>query len=140
MSERYATDGRAAAERTKPGLTRLAVLNRGLGDARFRLVARRPPGRPTGAAIAYRPHPTRRSRADGSADAAPQWSPDGRWIAYLSDAQEPNPAESDIWIISADPPFGEKYNLTGATEGQPSNGNNWSPAWLPQPREAARGG
>lgn len=83
---------------------------------------------------------TRQELTYGSADAAPQWSPDGRWIAYLSDAQEPNPAESDIWIISADPPFGEKYNLTGATEGRPSNGNNWSPAWLPLPREAARGG
>ena len=29
----------------------------------------------------------------GTADAAPRPSPDGRWIAYLSDAQPPDPAD-----------------------------------------------
>ena len=67
----------------------------------------------------------------GSADAAPRWSPDGRWIAYLSDTQRPTPDQSNIWIVAADggePPD----NLTQDV------GNNWSPAWMPLPG-AARG-
>lgn len=76
----------------------------------------------------------------GNADAAPRWSPDGHWIAYLSDAQEPNPAESNIWIVSPVPGQVEKQrNLTGAGVNAETNGNNWSPAWMPLPRAGADG-
>lgn len=75
----------------------------------------------------------------GSLDAAPRWSPDGHWIAYLSDAQEPNPAESNIWIIAPLLEQSEKRNLTAAAADAPTNGNNWAPAWMPLPRAGADG-
>jgi Tol biopolymer transport system component len=69
----------------------------------------------------------------GSADAAPRPSPDGRWIAYLTDAQEPSLLESNIMIIPVDPLPGTQVrvpqNLTAG------NGNNWSPAWMPLQQE-----
>ena len=67
---------------------------------------------------------------DGTADAAPRPSADGRWIAYLTDTQESNVAESNIWVIMVEAPEGRaplKYNLTSG------NGNNWAPAWMPLP-------
>lgn len=66
----------------------------------------------------------------GTADAAPRPSPDGRWIAYLTDTQASTAAESNIWLIAVDAPEGrarENRNLT------PGRGNNWSPAWMPLP-------
>ena len=60
----------------------------------------------------------------GSADAAPGWSPDGRWIAYLSDVRN-DPAASDVWLIATDPAYHRQVNLTAG------HGNNWSPAWMP---------
>lgn len=59
----------------------------------------------------------------GSADAAPVWSPDGRWLAYLSDNR--TTGGSDIWLIATDPAFHRQVNLTYGS------GNNWSPAWMP---------
>lgn len=74
-----------------------------------------------------------RQLSSGSADAAPRWSPDGRWIAYLSDAQRPMPDQSNIWIVAtADREPSVRLNLTQDV------GNNWSPAWMPLPG-AARG-
>jgi Tol biopolymer transport system component len=69
----------------------------------------------------------------GNADAAPRWSPDGRWIAFLSDAQVPSPLESNIWLVATTGTAGtngvyhERRNLTAG------GGNNWSPAWMPLP-------
>jgi Tol biopolymer transport system component len=64
----------------------------------------------------------------GTADAAPRPSPDGRWIAFLTDTQEPTLAESNIWIMAVESAEGrapERYNLTAGY------GNNWAPAWMP---------
>ena len=66
----------------------------------------------------------------GTADAAPRPSADGRWIAFLTDTQEANPAESNIWIVQAEAAEGHApllYNLTA------EQGNNWAPAWMPLP-------
>jgi Tol biopolymer transport system component len=65
----------------------------------------------------------------GSADAAPRPSPDGRWIAFLTDTQVPNPTESNITLIAVAAP-----SATQAREVKPltsGRGNNWSPAWMP---------
>jgi hypothetical protein len=64
----------------------------------------------------------------GTADAAPRPSPDGRWIAYLTDTQETTAVESNIRIIAVDATDGHAragYNLTAGM------GNNWAPAWMP---------
>jgi Tol biopolymer transport system component len=66
----------------------------------------------------------------GTADAAPRPSPDGRWIAYLTDTQESSAVESNIRLIAVEAAEGrarEVYNLT--TEA----GNNWAPTWMPLP-------
>ena len=66
----------------------------------------------------------------GTADAAPRPSPDGRWIAYLTDTQQSTAVESNIWIIAVDTAEGrapEEYNLTAG------EGNNWAPTWMPMP-------
>lgn len=71
--------------------------------------------------------------AFSNADAAPRWSPDGRWIAYLAAVPAPNPPGSDIWIIATSmtrTTDGDYYMKTSLTDGQ---GNNWSPAWMPLP-------
>ena len=65
----------------------------------------------------------------GSADAAPRPSPDGRWIAFLTDTQVPNPTESNIVLIAVETP-----SATRARDPQTlttGRGNNWSPAWMP---------
>jgi len=65
----------------------------------------------------------------GSADAAPRPSPDGRWIAFLTDTQVPNPTESNIVLIGVAVQEGTQApvpkNLTAG------HGNNWSPTWMP---------
>ena len=65
----------------------------------------------------------------GSADAAPRPSPDGRWIAFLTDTQVPNLAESNIVLVAV-----AASAATHAREIKPltaGHGNNWSPAWMP---------
>jgi len=72
----------------------------------------------------------RRQITTGTADAAPRPSSDGRWIAFLTDTQQPNAAESNIWVVAVDAADGhapEQRNLT------PETGNNWAPAWMPLP-------
>lgn len=59
----------------------------------------------------------------GSADGAPTWSPDQRWISYLSDGSTPD--TSDIWLLEIGSARPTPVNLTRG------NGNNWSPAWVP---------
>lgn len=67
----------------------------------------------------------RESLTTGDTDAEPRWSPDGRWIAFLSEG--PAPDLSDIWLVSVSR---EQYRLWNLTDG---NGSNWSPAWMPLP-------
>ncbi|MGN6360543.1 MAG: TolB family protein [Thermomicrobiales bacterium] len=72
----------------------------------------------------------------GPTDAAPRPSPDGRWIAYLSAAQPPDPAISNIWLVAVDAESDGIHalrNLTG------DHGNNWSPAWMPLPNVGGNG-
>lgn len=65
----------------------------------------------------------------GSTDAAPVWSPDGRWIAYLSAGVEP--LTSDIWLFAVNPLYRRQVNLTASAGVAGGNGNNWSPVWMP---------
>jgi dipeptidyl aminopeptidase/acylaminoacyl peptidase len=54
---------------------------------------------------------------DTAEDYGPDWSPDGKWIAFSNDA-------GDIWVMNRD--GSGKINLT------PSVGNyNWDPSWSP---------
>jgi len=67
----------------------------------------------------------------GSADAAPRPSPDGRWIAFLTDTQVPSPTESNIVLLGvAAPPATQARVPKHLTAGR---GNNWSPTWMPLP-------
>lgn len=76
--------------------------------------------------------PQRERLTTGSADAAPRPSPDGRWIAFLTDAQKPSPLESNIWLIGVAPVAGLQVRIPkDLTAG---HGNNWSPTWMPLPR------
>jgi dipeptidyl aminopeptidase/acylaminoacyl peptidase len=53
-------------------------------------------------------------------DSAPRWSPDGRWLAFLSDRDE----TSQVWLIAAD--GGEARKLTSLPEGTIT-----PPVWSP---------
>jgi dipeptidyl aminopeptidase/acylaminoacyl peptidase len=53
-------------------------------------------------------------------DTAPRWSPDGRWLAFLSDRDE----TSQLWLIPAD--GGEARKLTSLPEGTIT-----APVWSP---------
>jgi len=55
----------------------------------------------------------------------PQWSPDGKWIAFLSDraVSADRPGKRNLWILSAD--GGEASPLTDLKGGV--NGFKWSP-------------
>lgn len=66
----------------------------------------------------------------GSADGAPTWSPDQRWISYLSDGV--THGTSDIWLLEISSPRRLSVNLTHG------NGNNWSPVWMPLPNTPGR--
>lgn len=65
--------------------------------------------------------PRNLTRSDGSAERAPEWSPDGRWIAYLSDAS----GEYDIWITQSDGK-GEPRKVTSHKRHY-YGGLHWSP-------------
>ena len=70
----------------------------------------------------------REQLTNDSADAAPRPSPDGRWIAYLTDTPVPSPTESNIVLIAVEVPAAQGHDTRPLTAGQ---GNNWSPAWMP---------
>lgn len=72
----------------------------------------------------------RRRLTTGSADGAPVWSPDQRWISYLSDGMAPD--TSDIWLLEIGASRPMPLNLTFG------NGNNWAPAWMPLPAPGGR--
>ncbi|HEX5503220.1 MAG TPA: DPP IV N-terminal domain-containing protein [Thermomicrobiales bacterium] len=73
----------------------------------------------------------------GSTDAAPVWSPDGRWLAYLSAGVEP--LTSNIWLLAVDPLYRRQLNLTAGRGAPGDNGNNWSPTWMPLAGEGPGG-
>ena len=65
--------------------------------------------------------PRNLTRTDGVAERMPSWSPDGRWIAYFSDATD----EYELYVTQSDG-RGETRQLT-------SDGNAWryNPVWSP---------
>lgn len=63
----------------------------------------------------------------GAGDRQPTWSPDGRWIAYISDAD----GEYDIWRVQSDG-RGEPERLTDLGPGY-----RWRLAWSPDSRHIA---
>ena len=69
---------------------------------------------------------TQITRGDAWDDSAPAWSPDGKWIAFVSDRtgeQYEGSSNDDIWIISAD--GGEPRRLT--TQPHQDVYPQWSP-------------
>jgi tricorn protease len=74
--------------------------------------------------------PTRNlTRSQGVREMAPAWSPDGRWIAYLSDRS----GEYEIWLRAGDG-SGEERRIT-------TDGDIWKfpPVWSPDSRKLAFG-
>jgi TolB protein len=63
----------------------------------------------------------------GGQPSAPAWSPDGRWMAYVAWAE--NPEEAGLWVAWADgQQMGEQALATG------SGGTDPSPVWSPDGR------
>jgi len=70
--------------------------------------------------------------------AQPVWSPDGKWIAFRSEASASLspwdfywPAESSLWLVAAD--GGDPRQITGAD--QPKGRGQSFPSWSPDGRE-----
>ena len=76
----------------------------------------------------------RRVTTLGSNDTEPTWSPDGQWLAFVSDRYvdpvEPNPG---IFKIRSSKPYGTAIRLThpGANIYSDINQQDWAPAWSP---------
>ena len=62
----------------------------------------------------------------GERESQPQWSPDGKYISFVS-ARGGADAKAQIYLMYAD--GGEAWKLTDAKEGIPANGMNYS--WSP---------
>jgi tricorn protease-like protein/C-terminal processing protease CtpA/Prc len=71
--------------------------------------------------------PRNLSRTDGVAERDPAWSPDGRWIAYFSDAD----GEYDLYITQSDGK-GETRRLT-----EDANCFRSNPSWSPDSKKIA---
>ncbi|MFT4540893.1 MAG: tricorn protease-like protein/C-terminal processing protease CtpA/Prc [Planctomycetota bacterium] len=71
--------------------------------------------------------PRNLTRSGGVAERAPSWSPDGRWVAYLSDRS----GEYEVWITQSDGQ-GETRQLTKDTEGY-----KYDPTWSPDSNKIA---
>jgi len=66
-----------------------------------------------------------------AAERDPAWSPDGRWVAYFSDAS----GEYELWITPAD---GSPDERTGARRlSEIGHGIRYRPAWSPDSRSIA---
>jgi dipeptidyl aminopeptidase/acylaminoacyl peptidase len=65
--------------------------------------------------------PARLFAFSGKSENTPRWSPDGRWLAFLSDRGDDG--QTQIWLMRAD--GGEAEKLTGAKAGV--DGYKWSP-------------
>ena len=71
--------------------------------------------------------PRNLTRSDGIAERSPSWSPDGRWVAYFSDAS----GEYELCITQSDG-RGETRQLTTASEGY-----RYGPTWSPDSKQIA---
>ena len=67
-------------------------------------------------------HPIHLTNSDASAERSPSWSPDGKWIAYSSDAD----GEYNIYLKKADDTAGEAQRLT-ELKGRFWGGFEWAP-------------
>jgi len=56
-------------------------------------------------------HPIHVTTSDDAADRNPSWSPDGRWLAYSSDAE----GEYNIYLVRADQPDAEPKRVSDLT-------------------------
>lgn len=71
--------------------------------------------------------PRNLTRSSGAHDKAPDWSPDGRWIAYLSDAS----GEEELYIIPQDGSAPPTQLTTGGKE------MRYRPLWSPDSKKIA---
>ena len=71
--------------------------------------------------------PRNLTRTDGVAERDPAWSPDGRWVAYFSDAT----GEYELCVTQSDG-RGETRQLT-----QDSEGYRYDPTWAPNSKKIA---
>lgn len=67
-------------------------------------------------------HPVHLANSDGSAERSPSWSPDGKWLAYSSDAD----GEYNIYLKRADDTNGEAQRITDIS-GRFWSSFDWAP-------------
>ncbi len=69
------------------------------------------------------------TRTSGANDRFPAWSPDGRWIAYISDQS----GEDELWIASQDGSAASQQITTGGSA------QRYPPVWSPDGKKIAFG-
>lgn len=69
------------------------------------------------------------TRTSGANDRFPAWSPDGRWIAYISDQS----GEDELWIVSQDGAAASQQITTGGSA------QRYPPVWSPDGKKIVFG-
>ena len=69
------------------------------------------------------------TRSSGAHDRFPAWSPDGRWIAYMSDQS----GEDEVWLVAQDGSAQPQQLTTGGTM------QRYPPVWSPDGKKIAFG-